>query len=106
MSADKIKTVITEQDFMTIKEFYNIGDIKILTIYRYIKNYLPTEFIKAILDLYKIKTELKGVDNRETEYLNSKEMLNSEYGMTVTDILRDTIEYKNDEWGIGEMDRT
>lgn len=104
MSADKIKTVITEQDFMTIKEFYNIGDIKILTIYRYVKNYLPTEFIKAILDLYKIKTELKGVDNRETEYLNSKEMLNSEYGMTVTDILRDTIEYKNDEWGIGEMD--
>ena len=104
MSADKIKTVITEQDFMTIKEFYNIDDIKILTIYRYVKNYLPTEFIKAILDLYKIKTELKGVDNRETEYLNSKEMLNSEYGMTVTDILRDTIEYKNDEWGIGEMD--
>lgn len=104
MSADKIKTVITEQDFMTIKEFYNIGDIKILTIYRYVKNYLPTEFIKAILDLYKIKTELKGVDNRETEYLNSKEMLNSEYGMTVTDILRDTIEYKNDEWGIGEID--
>ena len=104
MSADKIKTVITEQDFMTIKEFYNIGDIKILTIYRYVKNYLPTEFIKAILDLYKIKTELKGVDNRETEYLNSKEMLNSEYGMTVTDILRDAIEYKNDEWGIGEMD--
>lgn len=104
MSADKIKTVITEQDFMTIKEFYNIGDIKILTIYRYVKNYLPTEFIKAILDLYKIKTELKGIDNRETEYLNSKEMLNSEYGMTVTDILRDTIEYKNDEWGIGEMD--
>lgn len=104
MSADKIKTVITEQDFMTIKEFYNIGDIKILTIYRYVKNYLPTEFVKAILDLYKIKTELKGVDNRETEYLNSKEMLNSEYGMTVTDILRDTIEYKNDEWGIGEMD--
>lgn len=104
MNADKIKTVITEQDFMTIKEFYNIGDIKILTIYRYVKNYLPTEFIKAILDLYKIKTELKGVDNRETEYLNSKEMLNSEYGMTVTDILRDTIEYKNDEWGIGEMD--
>ena len=103
MSADKIKTVITEQDFMTIKEFYNIGDIKILTIYRYVKNYLPTEFIKAILDLYKIKTELKGVDNRETEYLNSKEMLNSEYGMTVTDILRDTIEYKNNEWGIGEM---
>lgn len=103
MSADKIKTVITEQDLLTIKEFYKIKEIKYLTIYRYIKNYLPTEFIKAVLELYKIKTELKGVENRETEYLNSKEMLNSEYGMTVTDILRDTIEYKNDEWGIGEQ---
>ena len=104
MSADYIETVITEQDLFTIKEFYNIEKIEYVKIYRYIKNYLPTEFIKAILDLYKIKTELKGVEDRETEYLNSKEMLNSEYGMTVTDILRDTIEYKNDEWGIGEMD--
>lgn len=104
MSADMVKTVITEQDLMTIKEFYDIKDIKITVLYRYIKNYLPTDFIKAILDLYKIKTELKGVEDRETEYLNSKEMLNSEYGMTVTDILRDSIEYKNDEWGIGEKD--
>ena len=104
MSADYIETVITEQDLFTIKEFYKIEKIEYVKIYRYIKNYLPTEFIKAILDLYKIKTELKGVEDRETEYLNSKEMLNSEYGMTVTDILRDTIEYKNDEWGIGEMD--
>lgn len=104
ISADYIETVITEQDLFTIKEFYNIEKIEYVKIYRYIKNYLPTEFIKAILDLYKIKTELKGVEDRETEYLNSKEMLNSEYGMTVTDILRDTIEYKNDEWGIGEMD--
>lgn len=104
MSADYIETVITEQDLFTIKEFYKIEKIEYVKIYRYIKNYLPTEFIKAILDLYKIKTELKGIEDRETEYLNSKEMLNSEYGMTVTDILRDTIEYKNDEWGIGEMD--
>lgn len=104
MSADMVKTVITEQDLMTIKEFYDIKDIKITVLYRYIKNYLPTDFIKAILDLYKIKTELKGVEGRETEYLNNKEMLNSEYGMTVTDILRDSIEYKNDEWGICEKD--
>lgn len=104
MSAELVKTVITEQDLITIKEFYDYDDIKITKLYRYHKNYLPTEFVKAILDLYKIKTELKGIDNRETEYLNSKEMLNSEYGMTVTDILRDTILYENNEWGVGDID--
>lgn len=99
VTADKVNTTITEQDLMTIEDFYNFEDCTIHKIIRYRKNYLPKEFVETILELYQKKTELKGVEGREDEYMNSKEMINSMYGMCVTDILRDEILYTDDEWG-------
>lgn len=96
--AKRITLTITEIDFMIIRKNYNFSSYRIGTAYVYGKQYLPTEFVKAILQLYKKKTELKGVDGMENEYLNSKEMLNSCYGMCVTSPLRNTITYKNDLW--------
>lgn len=66
------------------------------------KEYLPTPFVKSILHLYESKTKLKGVEGKEVEYLNSKEMLNSCYGMSVTNPLRDEFTY-NGEWDINAM---
>lgn len=96
--AKRITLTITEIDFLIIRKNYNFSSYRIGTAYVYGKQYLPTEFVKAILQLYKKKTELKGVDGMENEYLNSKEMLNSCYGMCVTSPLRNTITYKNDLW--------
>lgn len=96
--AKRITLTITEIDFLIIRKNYNFSSYRIGTAYVYGKEYLPTEFVKAILQLYKKKTELKGVDGMENEYLNSKEMLNSCYGMCVTSPLRNTITYKNDIW--------
>ena len=99
VSADRIQTTITEQDFAIIRDFYEWQNIRIGKFYTMQKGYLPTPFIKSILDLYHDKTTLKGVEGKEAEYMNSKEMLNSCYGMCVTDIVRDEIIY-NGEWGI------
>lgn len=71
-------------------------------MYCYKKDYLPTPFVKSILHLYESKTKLKGVEGKEVEYLNSKEMLNSCYGMSVTNPLRDEFTY-NGEWDINSM---
>ena len=101
--AEKLKTVITEQDYLTIKEFYTYDEVKISRVIKYYKAYLPKEFVNTILDLYIKKTELKNVENREMEYLQSKEMINSMYGMTVTDILRDEIIF-DEEWSTEEKD--
>lgn len=95
--ADVIRTTITEQDFYIIDTFYEWKEIKILKCIRYKKDYLPTDFVKSILKLYGDKTTLKGVEGKEIEYLKSKEMLNSCYGMTVTDIVRPEYIY-TDEW--------
>ena len=63
----------------------------------YKRDYLPKEFILAILKLYKDKTELKGIDGMESEYLHGKELLNSCYGMSVTDICREQITFALDQ---------
>ena len=100
VSADHLKTTITEQDYIIMRKFYTWDEskTKIASFRRYHKGYLPTDFIKAILKLYEDKTKLKGVAGKETEYNKAKEMLNSCYGMTVTDIIRDDIIYIDNLW--------
>lgn len=103
VSAEQIKITMTEQDWIVFTEFYDFGDpdseepdytIHNMIIYR--KGYLPKDFYKSILELYKRKTILKDVDGEEVNYMISKNMLNSAYGMTVTDIVRDILEYDID----------
>lgn len=91
--AEKICTTLTNIDYNVIKIFYKWGKIRIGTMYIYKADYLPTEFVNTILDLYESKTKLKGVQGKDVEYLNSKEMLNSCYGMCVTNPLRDEFTY-------------
>lgn len=97
VKADKITLFLTEQDFFIIKKAYKWEKLTVKNFRRYRRNYLPTEFISTILDLYEKKTVLKGVKGSEAEYQQSKENINSAYGMTVTDICRDNIIYNSDE---------
>lgn len=101
--ADLITTVITEQDWWIIDKVYNF-DYIINDLIVYPRGYLPKQIILSILELYKKKTELKGVKGQEVEYLLSKGMLNSVYGMAVTDIVKNEITYNDNEWGIQEVD--
>lgn len=101
-SADKVVTTITNVDYSVLKMFYSWKSEKVVDMWCYRKEYLPTEFVKSILGLYANKTTLKGVAGKEVEYLNSKEMLNSCYGMSVTNPLRDEFTY-NGEWDVSHL---
>ena len=105
VSADYLMTTITNVDFKLIERFYNIKRKRITNLMIYTKNYLPTLFVESIIDLYKKKTELKNVKGKEAEYMISKGMLNSSYGMAVMDPIRDIFEYDsfNDEWHETEL---
>lgn len=103
VSADKITTTITDVDYTVIEKTYDWDSMTIYNFRIYNRGYLPTNFVKSILKLYSDKTTLKGVEGKEVEYLVSKGMLNSCYGMTVTDIVRDEIIY-SDEWDIEKAD--
>lgn len=103
-SAEYLTTFITDVDFWVIKNCYEWEHMEIFDLTCYPTNYLPKPIIESVLQLYQDKTVLKGVQGKEVEYLLSKGMLNSIYGMTVTDIIRDNILY-NDDWEIEEVDK-
>lgn len=99
MYADRLVTSGTNIDLDIYLQFYNIEHLRIFNCYIYYMDYLPKNFILSILKLYSDKTTLKGVEGKEVEYLHSKGMLNSCYGMCVTDIVQDNLYYsENDEY--------
>ena len=93
ITAEYLETTMTEQDFFTFRRYYDAEKLELFDCVRYEKGYLPTAFIKSVLKLYEDKTKLKGVEGQEVNYMLAKEMLNSTYGMTVTDIVRENLEY-------------
>lgn len=98
MSAKTLSIYLTEQDFFIISDMYTWEKMSVGNFYVMYKDYLPKPLIECTLDLYKDKTELKGVEDKISEYMTSKGMLNSEYGMCVTDVIRTLNEYDNGEW--------
>lgn len=103
-SASKVTTTITDIDWWIVKRCYSWDKIEIGTIRAFYRDYLPKNFIRAIADLYHNKTKLKGVPEKHGEYMRSKGMLNSMYGMSVTDIVRDESVYDGDEWSTEKAD--
>lgn len=100
--ADELVTTITDVDFKIIIQCYTWDTMEVSNVYKFYMQYLPKSIIQAILELYSKKTTLKGVEGSEVEYMLSKGMLNSVYGMCVTDIVRDEILY-NDDWIVNEF---
>ena len=84
-----VKEILTNIDLDMVVKAYSFTSIKITSGWFYYKNYLPKEIIESVLEFYVDKTTLKGVKGKEAEYLLKKGMLNSCYGMCVTDICKD-----------------
>ena len=92
-SADSLLLTMTEIDYQIMKQAYNWQEIEIGDLKYAHKAYLPKPICESILKLYQGKTELKDVAGFEVEYLLSKGMLNSIYGMSVTDVVKDNAVY-------------
>lgn len=87
-SAEELVTCITSTDFILYRKFYTWDCFYIGDMYIYKKAFLPKAIIQCVLDFYKAKTSLKGVEGQELEYMLKKDMLNSVYGMMVTNIIK------------------
>lgn len=102
VSGDKVMTYMTDIDFKDFENFYNYKGVKIYSFYYSDYQYLPTPFVKYILQLFEYKTTLKGLEDEHNKamYLQSKQFINGLYGMAVTNIVNDDIEFvegKNDK---------
>lgn len=97
MSADIVHTTITDVDYWVLKSVYDWERMDIADFRYAVRWYLPRPFVMSVLQLYGDKTRLKGVSERIVEYNHAKGMTNATYGMTVTDINRDEIDFDT-EW--------
>ena len=103
-SADSLEITLTDVDLSIIEKVYKWEKIELKNVMGFRKAYLPKPIIESILNLYQDKTTLKGVQGKEVEYLLSKGMLNSVYGMSVTDIVKDNAIYDADNWDFEKVD--
>lgn len=103
LRADTLEIYITEQDYITIRNNYVWDHLTVKRVWRCEKDYLPKAFLNYILELYTNKTELKDVPGKEDLYLQSKQYINSLYGMSVTALIQAEVEYDNGEWNIKEL---
>ena len=95
IEAKEIIISLTDIDFRLFCDTYDIESYEILSSYYALKSYLPKKFIKFILEKYKNKTIYKGDNEHQLEYNLEKSKFNSLYGMTVTNLIRDEVEYDN-----------
>ena len=98
MKADEIEIILTDVDLKLIFETYEIESYEFEEIYWAYKNYLPSEFLKFVLDKYEKKTQYKNVEGKEIEYAIEKSLFNALYGLSVTNNIRDNVIFDNINW--------
>ena len=94
--ASYLETTITDVDYEIIARRYKWDRQVVIDLYSSRYKMLPSMLRSVIIQYYKVKTELKGVEEGTDDYLfymKNKEKLNSTYGMTVEDPAKDTIEF-------------
>lgn len=94
--AKTLITTITNVDLDIINKVYDYDEIKFSNVYAFKKGYLPRAILDSVITLFNNKSTLKGVKGKELEAQLSKELLNSTYGMMVTDVVKNKVEYDNE----------
>lgn len=95
VSAKEVKLWLTEIDYKIMKQTYNWSGIKLHKMYIAKKGYLPKDLIMCVLELYKNKTIYKDDLSHKMEYMNSKALANSIYGLTIQEINKVVNAYDN-----------
>ena len=88
---------LTEVDLQIYRQFYDF-DIYYKKVWVAISRLLDIDLVKYVLDLYAKKTVLKGVEDRQNEYMRDKEMLNAIYGCCVSSLVYPEHKLIDNEW--------
>lgn len=93
LKADVTSMTITDIDMLTINEQYKWERCVITDFHIADYGYLPKELIEVVNKYYIDKTTLKGIEEEETYYIKSKNLLNAIYGMMASAPFRIPIIY-------------
>ena len=98
ISASMARVIMTNIDYEIFLQCYNFDDKVVNDFKVSINDYLSPTFVKYILELYRDKTELKGIDEYAEKYAISKQYINSMYGMMVTKTIIGDIALTDNGW--------
>lgn len=103
LEAEFIKIAMTNYDYQIFIDQYDYDEdnVRVEDFYYSHKGFLPKELTDTVIEFFTLKSQLKGIEEKEYEYMKSKNKLNSLYGMIVTDIIRQEILFM-DQWEKGE----
>lgn len=103
LEAEFIKIAMTNYDYQIfINQYdYDEDNVRVEDFYYSHKGFLPKELTDTVIEFFTLKSQLKGIEEKEYEYMKSKNKLNSLYGMIVTDIIRQENLF-TDQWEKGE----
>ena len=103
LEAEFIKIAMTNYDYQIfINQYeYDEENVRVEDFFYSHKGFLPKELTDTVIEFFTLKSQLKGIEEKEYEYMKSKNKLNSLYGMIVTDIIRQENLF-NDQWEKGE----
>lgn len=107
LSADMLQITVTDIDYKIIMEEYKCDRCvcTCLEIAQY--GELPKEFLDVVLNYFKTKTELDGVEEQKVFYDKAKEKLNSvAYGMMVQNPVKEKYAYNGGLWDEVEIDES
>lgn len=96
LSADFCSTTLTDIDYKIVRNQYS-GDMIIHHSWFARYGYLPQCFRDLIIDYYKKKTDLKGVEEQKVFYDKIKNKINALYGMTAQNPVKDNIIFADAE---------
>lgn len=103
LEAEFIKIAMTNYDYQIFINQYDYDEenVRVEDFFYSHKGFLPKELTDTVIEFFTLKSQLKGIEYKEYEYMKSKNKLNSLYGMIVTDIIRQANLF-NEQWEKGE----
>lgn len=104
ISCDYLETTVTDVDMRIIDSMYDYDDICIYDSWFCRYGYLPEMFRDLVRAYYRMKTELKGNEDRAMEYEKIKSKINALYGMCAMDPVRDVITFLDGDFLREEID--
>lgn len=100
---DSMTIWMTDLDYDTFRQAYKCDEPVCEMLYAAPAGYLSRELILTILDYFKYKTSLKGIEESESLYVESKQFINSIYGCAVTKLISKDVIFTEDGWDVVDI---
>lgn len=95
-ACDLLTVTLTSIDLISIDQFYTWDSYEIKRTIGFYAGYLDKKFIDYIWTLYEGKTALKGIPEHDEMYRKMKQYINACYGMSVTNLITDEVNYNQE----------